>query len=156
MSKSYRMENTKSGETLTAFLKRTQDKQNSLAWKKAFFYKDKNRKIAWIKYYDEIRENHYLKARNYELQQKILDNFDLAEDDEEDGIATHIQNEIFDMVKELKKDIECPICLEPIVIRDDLHITNCGHKYCVKCRKQIDNCAICRKKLGKFYQKKKY
>ncbi len=49
MSKSYRMENTKSGETLTAFLKRTQDKQNSLAWKKATFYKDKKRKIAWIK-----------------------------------------------------------------------------------------------------------
>ena len=149
MSKEWSFANTRSGEKLNAFLKRQQANQNSLFWKKSFFYKDKNRKIAWIKYYDEIRENHHLKARNYALQKKIFDNFDLTDDDD-DGIAKNIQNELFDMVKELKKDIECPICFEPILDRDCLHITSCGHKFCVECRTKITDCAMCRKKIGKY------
>tara|TARA_R110002012_G_scaffold316436_1_gene531402 strand:+ start:24129 stop:24587 length:459 start_codon:yes stop_codon:yes gene_type:complete len=152
MSK-YTLLSTKSGERLNDFLTRTQDDQNFLKWKKAFYYKDTNRRTAWVKYYDELRNNHYLKAREYELMKKLTDNYDLS--DENDSLATNIQNEIFDMVNKLKEEIECCICLEAITNRDDLVITNCGHKYCKTCRKKIDKCALCRKKLGKYRDYKK-
>jgi len=54
------------------------------------------------------------------------------------------------MVEELKKEIECPVCLT-IIDKDELKISNCGHKYCKTCYDELvireNKCCICRKKL---------
>ena len=55
-----------------------------------------------------------------------------------------------DLMIELKKKIECPICLD-IIDPENLGISKCGHKYCKGCLdKQIETtnkCAMCRKTL---------
>ena len=52
------------------------------------------------------------------------------------------------MVKELKKKLECPICLN-IIDEGKLKIIGCGHKYCEDCLSKIDKCAICRRNIRK-------
>lgn len=53
---------------------------------------------------------------------------------------------------ELKKNIECPICLD-IINPEQLGISKCGHKYCNECLDKLKTtskeCAVCRKKLCK-------
>ena len=63
-------------------------------------------------------------------------------------IGGHIVEEIEKMTAELRKQIECPICLEIIEV-GHLKMTGCGHKYCEECYNKIDECAICRKKIYK-------
>ena len=56
----------------------------------------------------------------------------------------HLLDEMSDELKDnkqMKKYVECPICLE--IIGDRLKITNCGHKYCETCYDKLDSCAIC-------------
>jgi hypothetical protein len=51
---------------------------------------------------------------------------------------------------EIKKQIDCPICLEsfnqnhPILVK-----SCCGHYYCQPCYDRINVCAMCRKNLNK-------
>ena len=52
-----------------------------------------------------------------------------------------------ELYKEMKKSVECPICME--IIGDKLKITNCGNKYCENCYDKLDICAICRKQIYK-------
>lgn len=143
---------TRSGEKLNAYLNRQQANGSLLSWKKSHFKCDKNRKIAWVKYYETEERYWDLARRNYEMWKQLNENFDLRDTDD-DGIANNIQNEYFEMVAELKKEIECPICFEPILKKEDLHITSCGHKYCKDCRSRITDCAMCRKKIGVFKKK---
>ena len=53
---------------------------------------------------------------------------------------------------QLKKKIECPICLD-IIEPKKLGISKCGHKYCQECLDKLKTttkkCAMCRKKLCK-------
>jgi len=51
------------------------------------------------------------------------------------------------MTAELKKSVECPICLDVIAV-GTLKISGCGHKYCSECFPQLDKCAICRRKIN--------
>ena len=60
-------------------------------------------------------------------------------------------SEIKDIYKTIKKQIECPICLENIEI-DDMKFSSCGHKYCETCLNKLKSedpakCAICRRKI---------
>lgn len=142
---------TRSGEKLNAYLSRHTGNNNILLWKRECFFKDKNRKIAWVKFYNELSDHHETMMKHYELQKFVYENYDLGTEERDDnGIARNIQNEMYEMMMELKKEIECPICLEPILSKEKLHITSCGHKYCVDCRSKITECAMCRKKIGKL------
>ena len=89
-------------------------------------------KYAWAKYYEKCRETHTSTI----LRVEYIDN-----------LPEFVKSEIKTLYEELKKDIECPICLDVIDI-GVLEFSKCGHKYCGDCLSRLDNCAICRKKLN--------
>ena len=109
--------------------------QRQLAWSK------KQTSYAWAKYYDSERERLVSDIQAYT---------------EIDSLPPETPQFVLDQLKEfhieLKKKIECPICLETIN-PDVLEISKCGHKYCKDCLDQLKQttkkCAICRKKLCK-------
>ena len=98
-----------------------------------------SKKYAWGKYYGLLNEN----LENQTTRFIQMNNFI-------EYIPTHIKDEYIKMVEELKKEIECPVCLT-IIDKDELKISNCGHKYCKNCYDELVNrenkCCLCRKKL---------
>jgi len=99
----------------------------------------RQRRFAWAKYYEEMRNSHVSNINTYELNTQI---------EGVENLPTHLVDEIQEMNKELKRSIECPICMEIIII-GSLSITGCGHKYCTTCLSQLDKCAICKRKIKK-------
>ena len=102
----------------------------------------KKSKVGWAKYYTAEARAH---QKNIDLKEQIekLKNQIKGEDE---GIPEFMKNEITDLLKELKKDIECPICYEDLK-SDEIKFSSCGHKYCQDCLSKINECAICRKKI---------
>ena len=111
--------------------------KKQLKWSKA------QTKYAWAKYYEERNISHNDDIVEFEWKTKLVNI------EEMENIPIHIVNELKQMIKELKKKIECPVCLT-IIDGDDLKISNCGHKYCNKCYDKLEKCAICRKKWVKY------
>jgi len=97
------------------------------------------KKYAWGKYYGEVGNNLEQTTQQYQQIKNVVE-----------FIPPHIKEEYMGMLEELKKSIECPICME-IINKEDLQLSNCGHKYCSKCYDKIieinNKCAICKKKL---------
>ena len=82
-----------------------------------------------------------------EFQQKLKDI------EESNEIPNHIISEITSLYTDMKKVVDCPICLE-VIPNDKIKFTGCGHKYCESCLLQLKaqnnpKCAICRKKIWK-------
>ena len=109
--------------------------------RKQLMYSKKRTAFAWAKYYEETASNHERNITHYETNASILG------DGNADEMPSHIVAEIEKMTAELKKSVECPICLCVIEI-GTLKISGCGHKYCSECFPQLDKCAICRRKIN--------
>ena len=105
----------------------------------------KRTSFAWAKYYEEMGRSLVTDTSQYHLSVRVIENIP-------ESLPTHIIKELEDNIAELKKKIECPICLE-IIERGSLDVSNCGHKYCKGCLSRLKEttkkCAICRKKLCK-------
>jgi len=102
-------------------------------------------KFAWAKYFETNRETHDL-ILHYHAR---LDRMSKAVG--EATLPTHIKAEIEEMAAAMRKQYECPICLD-MIESGQLDITNCGHKYCKTCLAQLltqpePKCACCRKAL---------
>ena len=117
--------------------------------------KERARKYAWGKYFGECDDHHRTLIRLYGYAMGMMTNVQNNDNNTgEEAIANipqHLTNEIEEMVKSLKKALECPICLENIP-EGQLVYTGCGHKHCKKCleylKTQISpHCSICRKKI---------
>ena len=98
-------------------------------------------KAGWAKYYCEMEQNQGIQVVYYE-QVKQLPVNDMTE---------YAQSQIQELLIQLKKEIECPICLETINPKE-IEMTACGHKYCKQCINTIKaganpECAICRTKI---------
>jgi len=102
--------------------------------------------FAWAKYYEEMGTSLVSDTTQYRIVNRVV------ECAVPESLPVHIIKELEDNLAELKKKIECPICLE-IIERGQLDVTNCGHKYCKECLKKVKEtskkCAICRKKICK-------
>jgi hypothetical protein len=109
--------------------------KRKLSWTK------KGKSFAWAKYFEEERHSNDEAIKYHDKLKSITEQA-------QDGIPTHIKTELIEMTAELKKKIECPICLE-IIGTDEMDITRCGHKYHKNCIEQVSNnkCPTCRKKL---------
>ena len=94
---------------------------------------------AWAMYYNKIEETHRAALNHYNTVNRV---------DELIPLPDHITTEWQQMLEELHKQIECPICFN-IIEEGKLKITGCGHKFCENCFNQIDKCAICRKNIKK-------
>jgi len=87
-------------------------------------YANKRVSYAWAKVYEGARNRQEADWIHYQLLVRRTGD-DVA-------LPQHIKDELTAMAKELKKEWECPICMEFIPI-ESLEITNCGHYYCRPC-----------------------
>lgn len=99
--------------------------------------------FAWAKYFEATRGRH---QSDYTNHRRLIETAD--------KLPEHIKSEYLDMMKELKKTWECPVCMD-MIQPDNLDITNCGHFFCKPClatyKSQNANdckCPICRRKIG--------
>lgn len=106
--------------------------------RKQLAYAKKQTSYAWAKYYSTMESRHEQSVATYQLQTKVVE---VSKE-----LPTHLVNEIQEMLVTLKKEIECPICMEVI---GDLKITGCGHKFCGECFAKLDKCAICKRIIKK-------
>ena len=95
--------------------------------------------FAWAKYYEEVNTTHELCKKMYKLYE------------EQDNGSEYLTTQLKECFIELKKKIDCPICLEVIEL-ENLKISSCGHKYCNTCYEELmkmeePKCALCKKKL---------
>jgi hypothetical protein len=102
-------------------------------------------KFAWAKYFETNRETHDLILHYHHRLARMSQAVGDA------TLPTHIKAEIEEMAAAMRKQYECPICLE-MIESGQLDITNCGHKYCKTCLAQLltqpePKCACCRKVL---------
>ena len=106
-------------------------------------YAKKQTAFAWAQYYQQLEENHNNSLDRYDQNNRIIESGS-------EVLPDHLVNEIYQMNEKLKKEINCPICLNTIDNKEyKLKITGCGHKYCEDCFNKIDTCAVCRKKIYK-------
>lgn len=103
----------------------------------------KKSKVGWAAFYKSETQAHQ-KINGLYSQIKLLKTNINGED--EGAIPDFMKNEIKELLKELKKEIECPICYEELK-SDEIKFSSCGHKYCESCLSKINECAICRKKI---------
>lgn len=109
--------------------------------KKQYDAQVRKAKAGWAKYYAELEQNQGYSIMYYEQVKEMPVN-DMNE---------YAQEQIRNLLIELKKSIDCPICMETIDPKN-IEMTACGHKYCKQCIntiKQSNNpeCAICRNRL---------
>jgi hypothetical protein len=104
-------------------------------------------KQGWACYYKTQTECHSIIAGQM-TRIRMLQNEIKCEDTH--AVPEFVKNEITELLKELKKEIECPICYEELK-SDEIKFSSCGHKYCESCLSKINECGICRKKI---YHKK--
>jgi len=84
----------------------------------------------WSKHCGLMEEHHRLQMRVLSAIQQ------LSED----------PNPVKSVVEELKKNVECPVCME-LIPNGSIKITSCGHKFCKTCLDKLGKCALCRNKL---------
>ena len=104
-------------------------------------YSKKQTCFAWAKYYEA-------EANRLRGDIAVYNNLNQLPPETPEFVLTQIK----DLMVELKKKIECPICLD-IIEPTELGITKCGHKYCKSCLDRLKTtskkCAVCRKTLCK-------
>ena len=98
-------------------------------------------KAGWAKYYCELESNQVSQVVYYEQVKELPVN----------DMSDYAQAQIQELLIQLKKQIECPVCLETINPKE-IEMTACGHKYCKQCINTIKaganpECAICRNRL---------
>ena len=108
-------------------------------------------KFAWAQVYQHRRDNHELSLDVLRLMRQLN-----AVGSAESTIPSHLKTEIEEMAETLRKNYECPICLE-VISKGELEITSCGHKYCKNCYTALTQnpdckCAVCRRKLKRNTQ----
>ena len=104
-------------------------------------YSKKQTAYAWAKYYEAEREGLIGDIGVY-------NNLNQLPPETPEFVLTQIK----DLMIELKKKVECPICLD-VIDPEKLGISKCGHKYCKDCLDRLKTtskkCAVCRKTLCK-------
>lgn len=105
-------------------------------------------KQGWAAFYKTQTECHDTISKQMYLLRKLEEEMKAKESEEH--IPEFVLNEMTEMIRELKKEIECPICYVELK-SDEIKFSSCGHKYCKDCLSKINECAICRKKI---YHKK--
>jgi late competence protein required for DNA uptake (superfamily II DNA/RNA helicase) len=103
---------------------------------------DKQRRMAWAKYYQEL-DKRWTEAR---IIVRVVEKIDTED------MPSHITTEFYDMAMSLKKEFECPVCLTMPDTKENFKVTKCGHIYCKTCLEQLkqvkpSKCAICRENI---------
>ncbi len=100
---------------------------------------DKEKRFAWFKFF-EIQRN------------ELSDNLTQLHQVEEiirTEIPDFVKNQLTDMMKQLRKKVECPVCFDELN-PEQIEFASCGHMYCKDCMpfiKEQKKCAVCRKTI---------
>lgn len=102
----------------------------------------RQKSYAWAKYYESLNRAHHLAVVQINTLTRTVS---------EPTLPEHIKKELSEMASQLKKEYECPICLDTIS-EGELEVSSCGHKYCKGCFKELlkasePKCACCRRKF---------
>ena len=104
----------------------------------------KKSKAGWASFYRAEAEAHQRDT----LYLEAIHDLKLKLEQAETEFPTFVADELRDLMISLKKQIECPICMDELDAKD-IKFSSCGHKYCGECLSKIDECAVCRKKIFK-------
>ena len=110
-------------------------------WKAKCISTDKQRRVAWAKYFEELNRNHDQSVQRFIKVKEVV---------ETEATPQFIIDELKEMYDALKKEVECPICME-VIPHGKIEITKCGHKFCKDCYDKLvatsNECAMCRKQI---------
>lgn len=101
-------------------------------------------KVGWAMFYASETLNHGLHIGYMKTINDMIEN----EKKTEEILPEFVEAEMKELYSQLKKTVECPICLQDIN-KDTMKFSSCGHKYCKTCLSKINECAICRKQIYK-------
>ena len=59
-------------------------------------------------------------------------------------VSNYLSNQFYDMLKEAKKEVMCPICMEEICCKKCFTLLRCGHYCCLYEYVKINKCPVCR------------
>ena len=102
---------------------------------------EKKAKMGWAKYYSLLEEDH---------SQQVIYSERLVEVSTKE-MPEHIRRELISLLEQVKKKINCPICLD-VIPTGEIDMTQCGHKFCKTCMNKLKEtpqpqCSICRKRI---------
>ena len=104
----------------------------------------KKSKAGWASFYRSEADAHQRDT----LYLEAIHDLKLKLEETETEFPAFVANELRDLMISLKKQIECPICMDELDAKD-IKFSSCGHKYCQECLSKLDECAVCRKKIFK-------
>jgi len=104
----------------------------------------KKSKAGWASFYRAEADAHQRDI----LYLEAIHDLKLKLEETETEFPAFVANELRDLMISLKKQIECPICMDELHAKD-IKFSSCGHKYCQECLSKLDECAVCRKKIFK-------
>ena len=104
----------------------------------------KKSKAGWASFYRAEADAHQRDT----LYLEAIHDLKLKLEETETEFPAFVANELRDLMISLKKQIECPICMDELDAKD-IKFSSCGHKYCQTCLSKLDECAVCRKKIFK-------
>lgn len=104
----------------------------------------KKSKAGWASFYRAEADAHQRDI----LYLEAIHDLKLKLENENQMFPIFLQQELRDLMISLKKQIECPICMDELDAKD-IKFSSCGHKYCGECLSRLDECAVCRKKIFK-------
>jgi hypothetical protein len=107
----------------------------------------KKSKMGWASYFRELENS----QNNAVIIWQVVNKVNKEVNEEGNELTDYAQGQIQELLIQLKKQIECPICLE-VINPKEVVMTNCGHKYCKQCLNTIKTgakpeCAVCRQKI---------
>ena len=119
------------------------------ALKKKVVAVDKQRRVGFAMYYNEVNTRHYERLEMMKHYEGMLNSRDVGLE-----LPIHLEIELKELYEKTKKLCECPICLEIMEKKDEMCFSSCGHLYHPECYDKLINmndakCALCRRKIYK-------
>ena len=74
----------------------------------------------------------------------LLDETTLSLDDPVRPVKSFLKNQVWELLKEKQKEIECSICLEGIDCKNCYCLLTCGHSFNLCCIVGQTRCPLCR------------
>lgn len=59
-------------------------------------------------------------------------------------VSDYLANQYYDLLKETKKEITCPVCMEEICCKKCFTLLRCGHYCCLYEYVKMNKCPVCR------------
>lgn len=114
--------------------------------------KDKQRRMAWAKYYDERQEHFLSRLAIVHMAKSLNDATNIAQSSTKETklcMPAHVLSEYLETAKACQKEVTCPG--KCVLTKENYTMTKCGHFYCKPCFEKIKTefgkCSLCKANL---------